>query len=144
MCTFTWTISFRAFSGQSLEQTIDELEILFAGMLTCLVVTSGAFAHALIDHADPKVGSNVKTSPKAVRIWFTEKLEPAFSSMRVLDADGKQVERRRSRRPKASNPSRGKFAFTQSWNLQGGMEGHCSGHSQDRGRFPIFKSFHGR
>lgn len=86
-------------------------KILFAGMLTCLVVTSGAFAHALIDHADPKVGSNVRTSPKAVRIWFTEKLEPAFSSMRVLDADGKQVERRRSRRPKASNPSRGKFAL---------------------------------
>ena len=68
-------------------------KILFAGMLACLVVTSGAFAHALIDHADPKVGSKVKTSPKEVRIWFTEKLEPAFSSMRVLDADGKQVDK---------------------------------------------------
>ena len=68
-------------------------KILFAGMLACLVVTSGAFAHALVDHADPKVGSKVKTSPKEVRIWFTEKLEPAFSSMRVLDADGKQVDK---------------------------------------------------
>ena len=66
---------------------------LFVGILVCLVVTSGVFAHALIDHADPKVGSKVKTSPKEVRIWFTEKLEPAFSSIRVLDAQEKQVDK---------------------------------------------------
>jgi copper resistance protein C len=72
-------------------------KILFIGVLACLVVTSGAFAHALIDHADPKVGGKVKTSPKEVRIWFTEKLEPAFSSIRVLDAEEKQVDKGDSR-----------------------------------------------
>ena len=66
---------------------------LFLGILVCLGVTSGAFAHAFIDHADPKVGGKVKTSPKEVRIWFTEKLEPAFSSIRVLDAQEKQVDK---------------------------------------------------
>ena len=46
---------------------------LFVGILTALVVTSSVFAHALIDHADPKVGSKVKTSPEEIRIWFTER-----------------------------------------------------------------------
>ena len=70
---------------------------LFVGMLACLLVTSGAFAHAFIDHADPKVGGKITTSPKEVRIWFTEKLEPAFSSIRVLDAEEKQVDKGDSR-----------------------------------------------
>jgi methionine-rich copper-binding protein CopC len=66
---------------------------LFVGILTALVVTSSVFAHALIDHADPKVGGKVKTSPEEIRIWFTEKIEPAFSSIRVLDAQEKRVDK---------------------------------------------------
>ncbi len=31
-------------------------------------------------------------SPQAVRLWFTEQLEPAFSSVRVLDRSGKEVD----------------------------------------------------
>jgi copper resistance protein C len=65
---------------------------LFPFTLAFFIATTGVFAHAQIDHADPKVGSKVNASPKEVRIWFTEKLEPAFSSMRVLDADGKQID----------------------------------------------------
>lgn len=53
-----------------------------------------AAAHAFLDHASPRVGSTVHGAPGEVRVWFTEALEPAFSTLRVLDKDGKQVDRR--------------------------------------------------
>ena len=50
-----------------------------------------AFAHAQLDHAAPKVGSTVDQSPKEVVLWFTEKLEPAFSSIEVRNEQGATV-----------------------------------------------------
>ena len=58
-----------------------------------LLVAAGAGAHAFLNRTDPRVGSTVKTSPTHVRIWFTERLEPAFSSVRVLDAAGQRVDK---------------------------------------------------
>lgn len=52
-----------------------------------------AAAHAFLDHAMPAVGSTVHRSPQDVRLWFTEKLEPAFSRVRVVDAQGTAVDR---------------------------------------------------
>lgn len=52
-----------------------------------------AAAHAFLDHASPRVGSEVRGSPKEVTLWFTQELEPAFSTLRVLDKDGQQVDR---------------------------------------------------
>ena len=51
-----------------------------------------ASAHAFLDHADPRVGSTVAQSPAQVTVWFTEKLEPAFSTLKVQDASGKDVD----------------------------------------------------
>lgn len=53
----------------------------------------GASAHAFLDRADPRVGSTVRTAPAVVRIWFTERLEPAFSKVQVLDEAGRRVDR---------------------------------------------------
>ncbi|MBI3029311.1 MAG: copper resistance protein CopC [Candidatus Rokubacteria bacterium] len=50
-------------------------------------------AHSLLDHADPRAASTVKTAPAQVRIWFTESLEPAFSSLRVVDEAGRRVDK---------------------------------------------------
>jgi hypothetical protein len=52
-----------------------------------------AQAHAFLEHAEPAVGAKVATAPAAVRITFTEKLEPAFSSIKVLDAGGHEVDK---------------------------------------------------
>jgi methionine-rich copper-binding protein CopC len=57
-----------------------------------LAVQSTAWAHAFLDHADPKVGSTVAESPRQVKIWFTQELEPAFSSIEVDNVEGKQVD----------------------------------------------------
>ena len=51
-----------------------------------------AQAHAHLDHASPAVGSTVTKAPKEVAIWFTEALEPKFSSIEVRDAKGVAVQ----------------------------------------------------
>jgi methionine-rich copper-binding protein CopC len=48
-------------------------------------------AHAFLDHAEPRVGNAVKSSPPAVTLWFTQRLEPAFSNVQVTDASGATV-----------------------------------------------------
>jgi methionine-rich copper-binding protein CopC len=50
-------------------------------------------AHAFLQRAEPAVGSTVQKSPGAVRIWFTENIEPASSSIQVFDASGKEVDK---------------------------------------------------
>ena len=57
-----------------------------------LALASVAFAHAMLDRASPPVGSQVAASPPRIELWFTEELEPAFSSVKVLDPGGRQVD----------------------------------------------------
>ncbi|HET6421707.1 MAG TPA: copper resistance CopC family protein [Geobacteraceae bacterium] len=52
-----------------------------------------ALAHAFPDHSDPRVGATVSAPPAMVRIWFDGDLEPAFSTVRVLDGSGKRVDK---------------------------------------------------
>jgi hypothetical protein len=61
-----------------------------------IVVTGSAQleAHAFLKRAEPAVGSTVQTSPKEVRISFTENIEPAFSTIQVFDVSGKEVDKR--------------------------------------------------
>jgi methionine-rich copper-binding protein CopC len=63
---------------------------LLALFLVLPLSASMADAHALLDHADPRVGNTVK-SPRTVSLWFTQNLEGAFSDAQVLDAGGAQV-----------------------------------------------------
>ncbi|HET7806321.1 MAG TPA: copper homeostasis periplasmic binding protein CopC [Pseudolabrys sp.] len=51
-----------------------------------------AFAHAQLDHANPAVGSTVEQPPKEVSLWFTEALEAKFSTIEVLDGQGRPVQ----------------------------------------------------
>ena len=74
--------------------------ILFFCLLVLLPATH-ANAHAFLEHSDPPVGGKVHSAPAAVRIWFTEAIEPRFSSIQVFDATGKQVDKKDTR----SDPS---------------------------------------
>ncbi len=64
---------------------------IFITTITFLLSASGAFAHAFLDHASPRVGSTIASAPKEVVLWFTQKLEPAFSSITVQNAQGSAV-----------------------------------------------------
>jgi copper resistance protein C len=57
-----------------------------------LLATGDATAHAFLDHAEPRVGNKVATAPREVTLWFTQKLEPAFSNVTVTNAAGQRVD----------------------------------------------------
>jgi hypothetical protein len=62
-------------------------------LLLSSAAATHAPAHAFVDHAEPPVGGKVKQMPQEVRIWFTEKIELAFSSIKVFDGSGKQIDK---------------------------------------------------
>jgi len=51
-----------------------------------------ALAHAYMDRTAPEAGSTVRGSPAEVKLWFSHALEPAFSTVRVVDKAGRQVD----------------------------------------------------
>ena len=68
---------------------------VFLGVLLIVVAGSAKVeAHAFLERAEPAVGSTVQTSPGEVRVLFTEKIEPALSSVQVFDATGREVDKR--------------------------------------------------
>jgi copper resistance protein C len=53
-------------------------------------------AHAMLDHANPAVGSTVGSSPGQVTLYFTQQLEPKFSDAEVRNASGARVDKGKS------------------------------------------------
>ena len=71
---------------------------IFGIMPFMLLLAMGeATAHAFLDHAEPRVGNTVATAPKEVTLWFTQKLEPAFSSITVTNGAGQRVDAGKAR-----------------------------------------------
>lgn len=62
-------------------------------MLAVLAAAARIEAHALLVRAEPRVGSTVNKPPTEVRVWFSETIQPGASSIQVLDARGKQVDK---------------------------------------------------
>lgn len=58
-----------------------------------LLGAAEAGAHAFLERADPRVGSSAKSPPAQVRLWFTESLEPAFSSVQVVNEAGQRMDK---------------------------------------------------
>jgi len=68
------------------------LALAAAGVLA----VTGTSAHAVLERAEPRVESTLKRPPEEVKLYFTERLEPAYSSIRILNEQGAQVDRRDS------------------------------------------------
>ena len=60
-------------------------------LATLLLHAAPARAHAFLDHSDPAVGSTVPAPLAVIHLWFTQELEPAFSSVTVTDKSGATV-----------------------------------------------------
>jgi copper resistance protein C len=60
---------------------------------SALAFVQVAVAHAFLDRSIPRAGSTVHRSPTRLRLWFSERLDPAFSKAEVLDANGKRVDK---------------------------------------------------
>jgi copper resistance protein C len=72
---------------------------LIAGMIPLLMLLAAgeAAAHAMLDRAEPRVGNKVAAAPREVTLWFTQKLEAAFSTITVTNAAGERVDTGKAR-----------------------------------------------
>jgi methionine-rich copper-binding protein CopC len=64
-----------------------------AALATVLIAAATlAFAHARLVRTSPAPDSILRAPPTQVSIWFTERLEQAFSNIEVTDAAGSRVD----------------------------------------------------
>lgn len=75
-----------------------------AALMALLLAAGVAWGHAFLERAEPRVGSTVKAAPSRVRVWFSEALEPAFSTLEVMNQAGERVDRGPAR-VDAANPA---------------------------------------
>jgi methionine-rich copper-binding protein CopC len=67
------------------------LKFLFAAAFASSLATTAAFAHALLDHAIPGVGTTVSGSPREIRLFFSQGVVPSFSHVHVVSAAGASI-----------------------------------------------------
>jgi methionine-rich copper-binding protein CopC/putative copper export protein len=63
------------------------------GLGLVLAIVPGVYAHAKLVRSLPAANANLKDAPKKVELWFSEELEPQFSTIIVSDQSGKHVDR---------------------------------------------------
>src|SRR5436305_2688695 len=61
----------------------------------CLIflITGIASAHAILLRSDPRKDDLLPAAPSQVRMWFSEDLNPAFSTAVVVNANNQRVDR---------------------------------------------------
>ena len=73
-------------------QWIKTLVALFC-LILLIIWSEVAWGHTFPDHSEPGVGTIINSSPTCVRIWFDSPLEPVFSTIRVQNVMGEQVDK---------------------------------------------------
>jgi copper transport protein len=69
------------------------LGAILLGLLSIGLVPAGqVLAHAYLDRSNPEANEVVEDAPERVEMWFTEPLEPRYSSAVLYDAAGEQIE----------------------------------------------------
>src|SRR5262249_10214931 len=66
------------------------LGVLAAATVT--LSTAGALAHAFLDRAVPPVGGTAAASPPEIRLFFSEAIEPRFSTIALTSIDGRPIQ----------------------------------------------------
>lgn len=58
-----------------------------------MIATSSAVAlHNHLAKSTPEADQELTASPKTIRLWFTEKVDPKFSSITLMKADSTKIE----------------------------------------------------
>jgi copper resistance protein C len=68
------------------------LTVASALLLLPVVAAGLADAHAKLARSDPPAATTLRGTPPEIRLWFTENLEPTFSTARLLDGDRRAVD----------------------------------------------------
>ena len=67
------------------------LIVLLGAICATTLFDTGAAAHAFLDHAIPPVGGAVPAPPREIRLFFSEAIEPLFSSIAIASAGGQPI-----------------------------------------------------
>ena len=70
------------------------MKLFYVWFLLMVVASTHADAHAFLDYSEPAVGATLSVPPAQVKIWFTEKLHHATSTIQVFDAAGREVDKK--------------------------------------------------
>jgi copper resistance protein C len=63
-----------------------------ATILSLMLASTSALAHAELKTSSPAADATVKTAPSEVAVEFTEEVEPKFSAIEVHDSKGTHVD----------------------------------------------------
>jgi copper resistance protein C len=66
--------------------------ILVSALVAIISAATLVEAHARLARSEPAAESTLRRGPAEVRLWFTESLEPAFSSAHLLDGQRRRVD----------------------------------------------------
>lgn len=56
-----------------------------------VAIATAVEAHAFLMHANPPVGSTVRESPREIRLYFSEEIEPVFSGIELATKAGEKI-----------------------------------------------------
>jgi copper resistance protein C len=65
----------------------------FLALVAWVLGIGVALGHSGLQRTEPPAESKLKRPPSEVKLFFTERLEPAYSTVRVKDDNGAQVDR---------------------------------------------------
>jgi methionine-rich copper-binding protein CopC len=63
----------------------------FVATVAVGIPAMAALAHAFLNQAVPPVDGTVETSPKEIRLTFSEGVEPRFSGIELATSDGRAI-----------------------------------------------------
>jgi copper transport protein len=107
--------------------------------LLALWAPKGAWAHAALLAANPAPGADLRTSPQAIRLSFSEPIEVSVSAIEVLDSSGKNlghgaVRAAGSNRAQlALSPALARGTYTVNWRVISSDDGHATSGSYEFG-----------
>ena len=103
------------------------------------IIASPVFAHASLLKSNPEANASLPRPPVQIELFFSEALEPSFSSITVLSSDGANVDSNDSRvdandstRMTVSLRSIPDGVYTVSWKALSSVDGHLT-----TGSFPF-------
>ncbi|HEV7815034.1 MAG TPA: copper homeostasis periplasmic binding protein CopC [Janthinobacterium sp.] len=104
--------------------------ILAIAMVAATLASPFASAHAKLTSSNPEAGATLAAAPKEIALTFNEKIEAAFSSITLADAEGKAVAPGKAKVDAANPailrlevPALSAGAYTVSW-VAVGHDGH--------------------
>lgn len=106
---------------------------LIGVLVVMLFAAPAVLAHANLERSEPAANSANKIPPTRVRLWFSEQVEPSFSTVNVLDRSGSLVDKGDAQRSsddamamQVSLPVLPEGLYTVVWKALSAVDGHVT------------------